>query len=77
MPVIQAGWESYLEEVIPKDAGPVQREECRRAFFAGAKIYHEAVRAIAADEVSEEQAERILQSVVDELAAFPLTLLRA
>jgi hypothetical protein len=29
-------WESYVAEVLPKDAPPIQRQECRRAFYAGA-----------------------------------------
>ncbi|MGI9251162.1 MAG: hypothetical protein ACR2PR_08190 [Pseudohongiellaceae bacterium] len=29
-------WAGYEAAVMPKDAGPVQREETRQAFFAGA-----------------------------------------
>jgi len=29
-------WASYRRDVMPACAGPVQIEECRRAFFAGA-----------------------------------------
>ena len=29
-------WESYLNEVLPKNAPEVQKVECRRAFYAGA-----------------------------------------
>jgi len=32
------GFKSYDREVIPKDAPVVQREECRRAFYAGARL---------------------------------------
>ncbi len=29
-------WGSFEREVVPDDAGPVQREEMRRSFYAGA-----------------------------------------
>ncbi len=29
-------WKSYEREVVPVDAHTFQREECRRAFYAGA-----------------------------------------
>jgi len=35
MRVIEAVWESYQRNVIPKGAGEVQVQETRRAFFAG------------------------------------------
>ena len=28
-------WRLYETKVLPRDAGPVQRQECRRAFYAG------------------------------------------
>lgn len=36
MSSIKEQWESYLRDVIPATASPVQREECMRAFYAGA-----------------------------------------
>lgn len=35
--LIEQSWLSYRESVIPKDAGSVQLQECRRAFYAGAQ----------------------------------------
>jgi hypothetical protein len=32
---LEPEWESYRREVIPDDAGAIQVEECRRAFYAG------------------------------------------
>lgn len=29
-------WQSYDRKIVPVEAGAVQREECRRAFYAGA-----------------------------------------
>lgn len=35
--LIADAWASYAEAVMPADAGHVQRQECRRAFYAGAQ----------------------------------------
>jgi hypothetical protein len=35
MNTIQSSWESYRREVVPANAGEIQIEECRRAFYAG------------------------------------------
>lgn len=32
---IRSMWEEYRKEVLPANAGLVQRRECRAAFFAG------------------------------------------
>ncbi len=34
--IIDAAWRSYAEQIIPANAPDVQRQECRRAFYAGA-----------------------------------------
>lgn len=36
----QEQWASYREKVMPKQAGPVQVLECKRAFVAGMMIGH-------------------------------------
>lgn len=38
-------WESYLERVLPRDAGPVQIIETKRAFYAGAESMMRAILA--------------------------------
>lgn len=35
MKVMDTAWRSYAEQVLPIDAPDVQRQECRRAFYAG------------------------------------------
>jgi hypothetical protein len=35
--LIEGGWKSYELLVLPVDAPPIQRNECRFAFFAGAQ----------------------------------------
>lgn len=34
--IIDTAWRSYAEQVIPMNAPDIQRQECRRAFYAGA-----------------------------------------
>lgn len=37
---------SFAEQVVPKDAPPVQRQETRRAFYAGAAALYEVLSSI-------------------------------
>ena len=37
MSTIQQEWEDFKAAVMPKDAPPIQRQEMRRAFYAGAR----------------------------------------
>ena len=32
---IQSGWEEFERDVVPRDAGPIQRHESKVAFHAG------------------------------------------
>jgi hypothetical protein len=34
--IIEQQWRSFAERCIPVEAGPMQRQEMRRAFYAGA-----------------------------------------
>jgi len=36
MSILRDGWESYEKEVVPPNAGTVQKNETRAAFYAGA-----------------------------------------
>ncbi len=36
---IKGLWESYSTEVVPPDAGPIQRTECQRAFYGGCACF--------------------------------------
>lgn len=63
-------WESYNLAVLPDDAGPVQRKECRRAFYAGAgSMLAEFVR-IGGDSVSDDAAESCARGLANECEEF-------
>ncbi len=38
-------WESYQTRILPTEAPPVQIQECRRAFYAGAAALFETLMA--------------------------------
>ena len=44
--MLKEQWESFNREVIPSDAGPIQREEMRRAFYAGAQAAFRGILAM-------------------------------
>lgn len=56
MTTVFAEWKSYDRAVVPAAAPPVQREECRRAFYAGAVAMHKLVfAAIECDDEAENE----------------------
>ena len=43
-------WSSYQAEVVPAEAPDVQREECKRAFYAGAQaMFNEVMKTAELD----------------------------
>lgn len=38
---IKKQWKSYLEKVVPEDAGPNQVSETKKSFYAGAVVLYE------------------------------------
>lgn len=59
-------WKSYERDVVPAEAQSVQREECRRAFYAGAQASFGLVIEATAPE-SEDDCEANLQALQDEI----------
>lgn len=62
-------WQSYEREVVPAGAPMVQREECRRAFYAGGQAVFGLVMA-AVDPESSDECEDNLQALQAELQAM-------
>lgn len=69
--LIEAGWLSYRYKVIPRGAGPVQIEESRRCFFAGAQHLFGSIATFldGGDEPTENDLRRMDQ-IDAELRAF-------
>ena len=70
MPIVGPLWRAYRRATLDPAAGPVQRRETRRAFYAGAMAIHALVEEMAAPDYSDEAARNILVSIKAELDAF-------
>jgi hypothetical protein len=71
--MIGESWASYLAEVVPATAPEVQREECKRAFYAGAQAMFQAVMQTADlpdDDASEARLVAIEREMQDFLRLF-------
>lgn len=64
-------WNEFARKVIPKDASPVQRQEMRRAFYAGAQsILFRVISAFAPETEPTEADLQIMSDVNQELEDF-------
>lgn len=61
-------WASYRERVVPAEAGEVQVQECRRAFYAGARAIEAMFRAMA--DMPDSEGAVVLGAVIGELEGF-------
>lgn len=68
MNTVQSQWESFCKACLPADAPDIQRQEMRRAFFAGARAYQ--ALCMVATTLSDEGAEQVLTGLDEELQAF-------
>lgn len=62
-------WASYRESVVPAEAGEVQVQECRRAFYAGARAIEAMFISAMVDMPDSEGAEAIA-ALIGELEGF-------
>lgn len=69
--LVEAGWAGYLIDVVPPNATPVEIENQRLAFYAGAHHLFESIVTMFGDDV-EPSGDDIdkLDSVANELADF-------
>jgi hypothetical protein len=66
--MIGESWADYLAKVVPADASAVQREECKRAFYAGAAAMFGAM--LEAAELDEDPAAASVEALDRELSDF-------
>lgn len=62
---IARGWESYRRMVVPADAGEVQINETRQAFYAGASILFTALTSPGMLDPGTEETEADMQTMAD------------
>lgn len=69
---IRAAWDSFEVSVIPKEAGPTQRAEMRKAFYAGAALlYGEIFSNLSEGEGEATEADlELINGLRDELIEF-------
>jgi hypothetical protein len=67
-------WRTFRQEVLREVTSPVQLEETRRGFYAGAAAILELVVRVSADDVTEDRGVEILQALHEELQAFATDL---
>ena len=70
MNTIQENWDSFNYLVIPKNADDIQRQEMRKAFYAGAGVMLNICWAIGDESISEEVGLDILESCNKEINMF-------
>jgi hypothetical protein len=70
--MIKAAWESYAANVLPKDAPEIQRQECRKVFYAGAAALFSSIMNGIPDRDDEQEAIGVvlLLDLQDELDGF-------
>jgi hypothetical protein len=68
---IQEQWNDYLTRVLPKDASAIQRQETKRAFYAGAhSILMGVVAAVSPGDEPTDADIQILEDIQAEAEAF-------
>jgi hypothetical protein len=63
-------WASYERDVVPDTAGPIQRIESARAFYAGAQALLDLISGLGVDDISDDQGAAMIESLHQELKAF-------
>lgn len=70
MNTVQEQWQTFEALVMPANAPPIQRQEMRRAFYAGAEAMMRVQWNIGGEEISEDAGVQILEGCRDELQRF-------
>jgi hypothetical protein len=64
-------WQAYADRVLPKYAGAVQRQETRRAFYAGAgALFGAVVNGMTPGPEPQDDDIQALDSIEEEFEAF-------
>jgi hypothetical protein len=70
MNTILEQWESFSAMALPLDAPPIQRQEMRRAFYAGAEAMARIQFSVGDRAMSEDAGVQVLEGCHDELRGF-------
>ncbi len=68
---IERAWTRFERMVVPTDAGPVQRSEMRRSFYAGAAtLFRMLVDGVSDSEETTEDDMELMDGIAAELNEF-------
>lgn len=65
-------WNSYLNQVVPKNACSVQVDETKKAFYAGGIAVTALIRKMTQEDSS--KAVDLFEALEDELMTLPLSM---
>lgn len=68
--LVRDGWQTYAERVLPTGADAVQRQETRRAFYAGAWEILMRMADLGEPDISEEQGVAVLEATKREIQTY-------
>ena len=76
MKPIATQWQAYLDNVLPKNAPPMQIRECRMAFYAGAWAFYQIqmTHATLASDQPDEVGMAFMQELDAEMRAFAASM---
>jgi hypothetical protein len=63
-------WSEFERRILSESAGPVQRMEMRRSFYAGAQSMLNELKELGDADVSDDAGMGVLEGYQDELLAF-------
>jgi len=63
-------WQSYEAQVLPKNCSFVQRQETRRAFYAGAASVLALMARLSEEDISEEEGSDVIEELMQESRDF-------
>lgn len=64
---IRAGWQEYVDRVLPVDVSAIQRQETRRAFYAACAHMLDIFSDIGDDDLSEDAGVAVLEGLAAEI----------
>jgi hypothetical protein len=63
-------WEGFEKNVVPRNAPSVQRQEMRRAFYAGASAMFGLITNLDVENLGEKESAKVLDNLQSELQRF-------
>lgn len=70
MKTVRSEWDDFAKAVLPPDCFPVQRQEMRRAFYAGARSMLSLMSQMADESPDEESGVKMVETLNQELRRF-------